>query len=138
MSVPTLNTLHKDLKLENKVGFIYDRMWAYGDWVVVNELESANAGILVKMMTVFNEMYGNETYGNFGNKTWFVLKDLETELTRTQIKEYTKIALQEMRRIKEIISLNVVPRPGDSYVVDVNWVVRTITDDDIVGGMTIG
>lgn len=138
MSVPTLKTLHKDIELENKWGFIYDRKWYRGDWVLLEDLEAANARILVKMMTVFGEMDDDPTYASWGNKTWVVLKDNATELVLTQIRDYSLQALEEMRLVNEVMSISVQKKDLDPYVVVVQWVVKTITDDEISGGLTIG
>lgn len=127
----TGETLNKDIKLEYKNNRKYDRKLVNGDWVQVEGIPSLKAAIRVKLMTIFGELQTNPTYSSWGNKAWFTLKDIQTPVTLTQIREYTRIALLEMRRIASVDYLNVYTDPMVPEKIRVEGVVTSIEGDEV-------
>jgi hypothetical protein len=134
----TYKTLHKDVKLlPNEYGK-YDRVLVNGDFVLRDGFQSLHSAITFKIMLIWNELRNNPTYTQQGNKTWGVLKENKTDLTMFTAKEYTLQALEEMRRIKKVNTLNVIENPNDPFQYIISFSVTAIDDSKISGSVTVG
>jgi lipid A disaccharide synthetase len=134
----TYKTLHKDVKLlPNEYGK-YDRVLVNGDFVLRDGLQSLHSAITFKIMLIWNELRNNPTYMKQGNKTWGVLKENKTDLTMFTAKEYTIQALEEIRRIKKVNTLNVIENPNDPFQYIISFSVTSIDDSEISGSVTVG
>lgn len=131
--------LGKDIKLKYVNYGQYDREWLGQDFVTVSDMDALDAGIKVKLLTVFGELGYNPTYAQFGNRTWFLMKQNLNKLTITQVKSYTQTALSEMYRIATVDLVTATPAVEvDPGGVDVFYSVTTIDDRKLSGGISIG
>jgi phage gp46-like protein len=133
----TYETLHKDVLLEYKGYGIFDRKVQAGDFVRVEGIDSLYTAICFKIMTIFNELKDNPTFGKWGNKAHYLLKENLNPVNLVAIRDYTEQALLEMRRVKEINSIAVNPDKLDEFRVNVEFSVTAINDETISGGVTI-
>ncbi len=129
--------LGSDVLLEYKGDGVYDRKVVSGDFVKVSGVNALYTGICFKIMTIFGELKDNPSYNQFGNKSWFLMKDLLNVVNLNAIRDYTREALEGMRRIKSVDVLTVEEDTVCPYMVRVAFSVTAITDEDISGGVTL-
>lgn len=137
MTELTFDTLNKDLQLEYKGFGKYDRKIENSDFVRVEGLESLSAGITVAVMTGFGELCNNPTYATFGNKAWFLVAANKTPLTITEIREYTKNTIENIRRVKSIDTLSVTEDKNNPEKVHITFKGTSINDQTINGGFDL-
>lgn len=143
----TLETLNKDIRLEH-VGFgQYDIIFSGEtlegsdslgkDLEFAEGLESLEMGIIHAILTGYKELAKNDnpTYTNYGNNAYSQLKANQNDFTEYKIKEYTRISLENIRRIQYIENLEIEAENG-IYII--TYVVRTITDEILANTITIG
>ena len=115
----TYVTLGKDIQLVRTEDMKYDRLIQSGDFVVVTGIESLAAAIRIKLQTWKGELNEMPLFKDFGNSAWFFLKANKNEITKEELKGYSQIAIEEMRRINSVNAIDISDYPGQ------------ITDDDI-------
>ena len=114
-------TLNKDIGLIKRSNERWDLWFDEGDIVKAEDFHSLNVGIIVACLTSWNYMnrYGNPTYSEFGNRAYQLLKSNVSDMTVYKIREYFMEVLNRMRRVYEVVSLNVSElenEPGKFYV----------------------
>lgn len=137
-NLPTYITLGKDVNLKYLGKGRYDREWQSGDFVKVVDVDSLHNAIRVKLMTAYGELFNNPTYNQFGNMAWKCIKSNATSpLILIEIKEYYMKALSEMRRILSVDSVNVSADDNDFTQMNVTYIVTTLTDETVTGGVVL-
>ena len=128
-------TLNEDVKLKADNYNEWDIEMVNGDYVnCVGQLSLRNA-IIIAIMTRFQELEDNPVYNNFGCRVHELVKANKTGMTVYKMEVYIQETLQNMRRISEINSLDVVEN-GD-YTYTVNFSVISINDEMINGSLIV-
>jgi len=135
--LPTYITLNKDINLIHLGKGRYDRDWSDGDFVPVEGIDSLHNGIRIKIMTIWGELINSPTYKQWGNEAWRYLKANNISINRMAIKEYFKQALNEMRRIESVDDIKVEQDTIDPNTLIVTYVVTSISDQLLQGGMLL-
>lgn len=134
----SFKTLNKDIKLFKTRPGRYDRMIEGQDFKKVDGVDSLRAAVVFQIMLISGELSNNPTYKGKGNKTWFVLKDNNNALNRFKAKEYTKEALESMRRIDYVDYVDVEVTPGNPNSLTISFGARSIDDTYFTGDVTVG
>lgn len=135
--LPTYIVLNKDINLKYMGYGMYDRELVNNDFNLVENVDSLHNGIRIKLMMIWGEMNNNPTYKSCGNRAYGKLKANNIELTRVAINEYFKIALNEMKRILSVDDIKVNREQNDSNRLVVTYIVTTITDQVLKGGVIL-
>ena len=132
MTDETFNTLNKDIALEDKGYGYYDRQMVSGDWVKLTGIDALRNGCKIAILTIINELKDNPTYIGFGNPALLYMKQNNTQLAQTAIKEGVKKVLSNIRRIQsvDVVNVDTVGTPYNIYV----YFSCTSIDDQIVNG----
>ena len=133
----TYKTLNKDLEIVPvDDGGRFDRNLQNGDLVHVSDVDSIMNGVKVKLLTVFNELYYNPTYQNWGDRALLYVKRNNSQLTRSAVEEWVKKALEEMRRVKSVNQV-VVESRGNPHMYQFFFSYTTIDDQEITGSVLV-
>ena len=132
-------TLHKDIGLIQRTNNGWDLWFDNGDTVQATEFHSLQVGIIIACLTSWNYMnrYGNPTYEVFGNRAYELLKANKSSMVAYKIQQYFIECLKRMRRVYEIVYLNVSEVPYDSYKYYVEFEVISISNQLVDGSFTI-
>ena len=124
-------TLHKDIGLIQRTNNGWDLWFDNGDTLQV--------GIIIACLTSWNYMnrYGNPTYEVFGNRAYELLKANKSSMVAYKIQQYFIECLKRMRRVYEIVYLNVSEVPYDPYKYLVEFEVISISNQLVDGSFTI-
>jgi hypothetical protein len=133
-----LECLNKDLELVYLGNGQYDRKCENDDFVLVEGLKSLETGITIKIMTIKGEMNPNITYYDFGDETWKYIKQKQSQLTQTAIKESIKKALEEIQRIKRVEYIEIQLNPVNPYKIQVSFLVTAINNEKITANHIMG
>lgn len=135
-----LKVLNKDFRLKkvydrnNRDIGKFDRDLQGGDWVRVDGIESYHNGVIMSIMTIPGELKHNPLYGpSFGNKSWYLLKDLNNDINRVRKDEYTREVLEKMHRTENVEKIITThdPRGLDPDKMVTNFTLKTITDEKV-------
>lgn len=124
-------TLHKDVKLMKTDNGHYDISIKNGDYEIVEGRESLQNAALFAILLHFNELNLNPTYQNRGNRAYFYIKDRNIALSRLNIQESIKEALEDVRRIKTVNYVTVNPVNDNSNKLKVNISLTGLNDEEI-------
>lgn len=130
-------TLNEDVQVlpVNDTANHWDLQMNNGDYVNVTGIESLRNAIFIAIMTRFNELDYNSLYDGFGCRAHELIKANKSEMVRYKIELYISQILEEMRRIKEVNSLNVTDSESQSYLIEFN--VTSIMDEVVTGSVNI-
>jgi hypothetical protein len=124
-------TLHKDVKLVKTDNDHYDISIKNGDYEIVEGRESLQNAALFAILLHFNELNLNPTYQNRGNRAYFYIKDRNIALSRLNIQESIKEALEDVRRIKTVNYVTVNPIENNPNKLKVNISLTGLNDEEI-------
>ena len=99
-------------------------------------INSMYDGCVHKLLTGYHEMHKNPTYNGYGNRAWDLLKQNKNNITRIQVEQYSIKQLEEMRRVKEIVYLNVYDS-DDPYTYTVEYKVICVNDEKVTGAVNL-
>lgn len=123
--------LHKDVKLMKTDNGHYDISIKNGDYEIVEGRESLQNAALFAILLHFNELNLNPTYQNRGNRAYFYIKDRNIALSRLNIQESIKEALEDVRRIKTVNYVTVNPVNDNPNKLKVNISLTGLNDEEI-------
>ena len=127
----TYKTLNKDIKLVKTDNDHYDISIKNGDYEIVEGRESLQNAALFAILLHFNELNLNPTYQNRGNRAYFYIKDRNIALSRLNIQESIKEALEDVRRIKTVNYVTVNPIENNPNKLKVNISLTGLNDEEI-------
>lgn len=133
----TYKTLNKDIKLVKTDNDHYDISIIAGDYEIVEGRESLQNAALFAILLHFNELNLNPTYQNRGNRAYFYIKDRNIALSRLNIQESIKEALEDVRRIKTVNYVTVNPVNDNPNKLKVNISLTGLNDEEIEMEATI-
>jgi phage gp46-like protein len=136
-NLPTYIVLDKDINLKYLGNGSYDRELINNDFNLVENIDSLHNGIRIKLMMIWGEMKNNPTYKSCGNRAYGKLKANNIKLTQVAIKDYFNTALNEMSRILSVDDIQVDTEQMDSNRLIVTYMVTTVTDQHIKGGVEL-
>lgn len=100
---------NKDIDL-NDTGYGYwDICVEDKEFVTLNGLKSLENGIIIAILTRFNELKQLPSYDNFGCKVHDLIKARKTRLNEFKIKTYIKESVEAMNRIKKVDDVTLTP-----------------------------
>ena len=92
-----------DINIDTDENGYWDIQFQNGDLDILRiEDEVLENGIILSILTRHTELRPNETYNLYGSRLYELIKQNDTELTRSRIRAYIKEALEKMRRIKSV------------------------------------
>lgn len=132
-------TLNKDIGLVQRTNNGWDLWFEDGDTVKATEFHSLQVGIIIACLTSWNYLnrYGNPTYEIFGNRAYELLKTNKSSMTAYKIQQYFIECLKRMRRVYEIVYLEVKETPNEPYTYFVEFQVLSITNELVSGSFPI-
>ena len=132
-------TLHKDIGLTQRSNNGWDLWFEDGDTVQATEYHSLQVGIILACLTSWNYLnrYGNPTYEIFGNRAYELLKTNKSSMVQYKIQQYFIECLKRMRRVYEIVSLEVYEKPSHPYTYFVEFEVLAINNQLVSGEFTV-
>ena len=132
-------TLNKDIGLIQRSNNGWDLWFNDGDTVKAEDFHSLQVGIILACLTSWNYLnrYGNPTYEIFGNKSYELLKTNKNTMVAYKIQQYFIECLKRIRRIYEIVYLEVseVPTQPNAYFVE--FEVISINNQLVTGDFTV-
>lgn len=136
---PNYRTLHKDIGLIQRSNNGWDLWFDNGDTVKAEDFHSLQVGIIVACLTSWNYMnrYGNPTYEVFGNRAYELLKANKNGMVAYKIQQYFLECLKRMRRVYEVVSLNVSEISTEPYTYFVEFEVISISNQLVDGSFTV-
>lgn len=136
---PNYRTLHKDIGLIQRTNNGWDLWFDNGDTVKAEDFHSLQVGIIVACLTSWNYMnrYGNPTYEVFGNRAYELLKANKNGMVAYKIQQYFLECLKRMRRVYEVVSLNVSEISTEPYTYFVEFEVISISNELVDGSFTV-
>ena len=117
-------TLNEDVKLKSNNYGKFDIQFENGDYVNVTGNESLKNAIIIAIMTRYNEL--TNLYTGFGCRVHELIKDNQNTMTRYKLELYVSEVLENMRRIKEVNSINITELDS-KYLVE--FIVTSINDE---------
>ena len=132
-------TLHKDIGLIQRSNNGWDLWFDNGDTVKAEDFHSLQVGIIIACLTSWNYMnrYGNPTYEIFGNRAYELLKANKSSMVAYKIQQYFIECLKRMRRVYEIVYLEVSEVPSRPYTYFVEFEVISISNQLVSGSFTV-
>lgn len=136
---PNYRTLNNDIGMVQRTNNGWDLWFDSGDLVKAEDFHSLQVGIIIACLTSWNYMnrYGNPTYEVFGNKAYQLLKANKSSMVRYKIQQFFIECLKRMRRVYEIVTLEVTEDPYDSHKYLVTFEVISISNQLVDGSFTI-
>lgn len=117
-------TLNEDVKLKSNNYGKFDIQFENGDYVNVTGNASLKNAIIIAIMTRYNEL--NNLYTGFGCRVHELIKDNQNTMTKYKLELYVSEVLENMRRIKEVNSINITELDS-KYLVE--FIVTSINDE---------
>ena len=113
----------------------WDRSWEKGDFVQAKGNQAVYNAITLSILTAKNELEnkGLPTYKGFGNRSYELLKENKNRMTLYKIESYFTDAINRIRRIREVLELNI--NEYDVHSFDINFTAATINDTIISGNL---
>lgn len=111
----------------------WDRAIDKGDFIQVKGDEAVYNAITLSVLTAYKELEnkGLKTYTDYGNQSYELLKENKNKLTLFKLESYFTKAINRIRRVREVVKLNI--KEYTQYSFDINFTVYTI-EDTIVSG----
>ena len=136
---PNYRTLHKDIGLIQRSNNGWDLWFDNGDTVKAEDFHSLQVGIIIACLTSWNYMnrYGNPTYEIFGNRAYELLKANKSSMVAYKIQQYFIECLKRMRRVYEVVYVEVSEVPTHPYTYFVEFQVISISNQLVDGSFTI-
>lgn len=117
-------TLNEDVKLKSNNYGKFDIQFENGDYVNVTGNASLKNAIIIAIMTRYNEL--TNLYTGFGCRVHELIKDNQNTMTKYKLELYVSEVLENMRRIKEVNSINITELDS-KYLVE--FIVTSINDE---------
>ena len=132
-------TLHKDIGLIQRTNNGWDLWFDNGDTVRAEGFHSLQVGIIIACLTSWNYMnrYGNPTYEIFGNRAYQLLKSNKSSMTAYKIQQFFLECLKRMRRIYDVVSLEVYEVEYEPHKYFVEFEVISINNQLVDGSFTV-
>lgn len=132
-------TLHKDIGLIQRSNKGWDLWFEDGDTVKAEDFHSLQVGIILACLTSWNYLNrsGNPTYQTFGNRAYELLKTNKSSMVSYKIQQYFIECLKRMRRVYEIVYLEVSEIPTEPYSYLVEFEVISISNQLVNGKFTV-
>ena len=136
---PNYTTLNKDIGLVQRSNNGWDLWFENGDTVKADDFHSLQTGIILACLTSWNYMnrYGNPTYDTFGNRAYELLKENKGSMVAYKIQQYFIECLKRMRRVYEIVYLEVSETPSEPYKYLVEFEVISVNNQLVNGSFNI-
>ena len=125
-------TLNEDVKLKSNNYGKFDIQFENGDYVNVTGNESLKNAIIIAIMTRYNEL--TNLYTGFGCRVHELIKDNQNTMTKYKLELYVSEVLENMRRIKEVNSINITELDS-KYLVE--FIVTSINDEIVKGSVEL-
>ena len=132
-------TLNKDIGMIQRTNRGWDLWFDNGDIVEAEDFHSLQVGIIIACLTSWNYLnrYGNPTYEVFGNKAYELLKSNTSTMVAYKIQQYFIECLKRMRRVYEVVYVNVLSSPVEPNTYFVEFKVISINDQIVTGDFSI-
>lgn len=132
-------TLHHDIGMVQRSNGHWDLWFDNGDLVPATELHSLQVGIIIACLTSWNYLnrYGNPTYEVFGNRAYSLLKANKSSMVRYKIQQFFLECLKRMRRVYEVVYLEVYEVDSEPYKYFVEFEVISIDNSLVSGSFTV-
>lgn len=92
-----------DINIDTDENGYWDIQFQDGDLDILRiEDEVLENGIILTILTRHTELSPNQTYNLYGSRLYELIKQNDTQLTRSRIRAYIKEALEKMRRVKSV------------------------------------
>ena len=132
-------TLNKDIGLVQRSNNGWDLWFENGDTVKADDFHSLQTGIILACLTSWNYLnrYGNPTYETFGNRAYELLKENKSSMVAYKIQQYFIECLKRMRRVYEIVYLEVSETPSEPYKYLVEFEVISVNNQLVNGSFNI-
>ncbi|WP_407454414.1 hypothetical protein [Methanobrevibacter sp.] len=130
-------TLNMDVQLKpsSETSQHYDVQMENGDFVNVSGKKSLYNAIVIAIMTRFNELQDIPLYNGFGCRAHELIKARKTEMVKYEIELFITEVLENMRRIKEINSVELIESENHNY--KINYSVQSINDETVNGSVEL-
>ena len=125
-------TLNEDVKLKSNNYGKFDIQFENGDYVNVTGNESLKNAIIIAIMTRYNEL--TNLYTGFGCRVHELIKDNQNTMTKYKLELYVSEVLENMRRIKEVNSINITELDSKYFV---EFIVTSINDEIVNGSVKL-
>lgn len=125
-------TLNEDVKLKSNNYGKFDIQFENGDYVNVTGNGSLKNAIIIAIMTRYNEL--TNLYTGFGCRVHELIKDNQNTMTKYKLELYVSEVLENMRRIKEVNSINITELDS-KYLVE--FIVTSINDEIVKGSVKL-
>lgn len=136
---PNYRTLHNDIGMVQRSNNGWDLWFDNGDIVKAEDFHSLQVGIIIACLTSWNYMnrYGNPTYEIFGNRAYELLKANKGQMVAYKIQQYFIECLKRMRRVYEIVYLDVSETLSEPYKYHVEFEVISISNQLVDGSFDV-
>ena len=128
-------TLNEDVQLKPNEYNKWDIQIENGDYVNITGLKSLHNAICIAIMTRFQELNNNPLYADFGCRVHGLVKANKSEMLRYKLEVFIEEILENMRRIHEVNSIEIIDTEAHSY--QVNFTVTSIDDEIVKGSVRI-
>jgi hypothetical protein len=132
-------TLNQDIQLKKQENGKYDLSMENDDYLTVSGLESLYNACIIACLTGYNEIgsrFNNETYTDFGNHAFELLKENKSQLLIYKLEEYFKKVLSNIRRVRTVNE--VIISQEDTYSFNVYFNVTSLDDLSLYGNIVLG
>lgn len=104
------------------------------DFVNLTGRESLRNGIIIAIMTRFEELYHNPLYEDFGCRVHELIKKNKSAMTKYKIELYIEETLKKIRRIKKVDEIIITDNPNSQwYAYKVFFKVQAHSDETVSG-----
>lgn len=110
-------TLNCDLQLIPDQYNQWDLNFRRGDLVNVTGHDSLRNGIILAIMTRFQELYRNKLYSDFGCRIHELIKSNKSNMVRYKIEQFIVTVVSNMRRVNKINEITVTENGNHGYLV---------------------
>lgn len=136
---PNYRTLNNDIGMIQRTNNGWDLWFDNGDLVKAEDFHSLQVGIIIACLTSWNYMnrYGNPTYEVFGNRAYQLLKANKGSMVQYKIQQFFMECLKRMRRVYDVVRLEVFEVPYEPHKYYVEFEVISINNELVDGSFTI-
>lgn len=132
-------TLNHDINLKKMENGLWDLDFNNDDYVKVDGRNSLYVACIIALLTGYNEIgdrYENPTYSKFGNRAYELLKtNTNSQLQNFKLKSYFTDCLENIRRVKKVLTLQV--SQNISYGYEVYFNVMGLSDETVNGTISL-
>lgn len=135
-------TLNEDIELvqdeNNQWDIKFEKTDKGEDLINLTGRESLRNGIIIAIMTRFEELYHNQLYEDFGCRVHELIKKNKSSMVRYKIELYIEDVLKKMRRVKKVDEIIITDNPNSQwYAYKVFFKVTSISDETVSGELDI-